>query len=385
MLRFSRKLEKIKPTIFSHITNLANKYKAINLGQGFPDFDGPEFVKRAAMQAIQEGKNQYCPSIGIPELRVAIADKYKNLYNINFNPNTEITLYSGATEAIFSTLFALLNPRDEVILFEPFYDAYRALCYFTDAIPKFVRIAPDYSIDFKQLEATMSNKTKCIVFTNPHNPTGKMFSKDELKRIGNTCSSCFIIADEVYEHITYEDSHLPIASFPEFRERAITISSTAKTFSLTGWKIGYTLANETVTKRIRMVHQFVTFCTATPLQYAMAEALRADSSYYNTLKRKYWEKRDLLNSILQDTGFKTYLPQGSYYIVTDISDFHYSDDIQFCEFLIKEIGVAAIPMSAFYSEKNPVRNLVRFCFAKKDDVLEKAGKRLQKLKGKKEE
>ncbi|NVM27306.1 MAG: aminotransferase class I/II-fold pyridoxal phosphate-dependent enzyme [Candidatus Helarchaeota archaeon] len=379
MRQFSRRLDMIKPTIFSHITNLANEYNAINLGQGFPDFDGPDFVKNAAKQAIEEGKNQYCQSIGIKELRTAIAEKYEKFYGVQFDPNTEITVYSGATEAIFSTLFALLNPSDEVILFEPFYDAYRALCYFTGAIPRFVRLAPDFSIDFEQLEAQVSSKTKCVVLTNPHNPMGKIFSKKELERIGNICSDCFIITDEVYEHITYEDPHVPISPISKFRDRAITISSTAKTYSLTGWKIGYSLADAIISKRIRMVHQFVTFCTSTPLQHAMAEALRAPKSYYETLKQNYWEKRDLLNSILEDAGFKTFLPQGSYYIVTDISNFNYKDDVQFCEFLIKKIGVAAIPMSAFYSESGPVTNLVRFCFAKKNEVLEAAGERLHKL------
>jgi len=376
--RFSSKLDNIKPTIFSLITNLANEYKAINLGQGFPDFDGPDFVKNAATKAIQEGKNQYCPSIGIKELRKAIADKYEKFHDVKFDFNSEITVCSGATEAIFSTLFALLNPGDEVILFEPFYDAYSALCYFTGATPRFVRIAPDYSIDFKQLQAQVSSMTKCVVFTNPHNPTGKIFSQDEVEQIGNICSDCFLIADEVYEHITY-DPYVPISSIPAFRDRAITISSTAKTFSLTGWKIGYSLADESISKRIRMVHQFVTFCTSTPLQYAMVKALEAPVEYYESLKRSYLEKRDLLNSILQEAGFKTYPPQGSYYIMADITDFGYDDDTKFCEYLIKEVGVAAIPMSAFYSENKPLKHLIRFCFAKRNEILEMAGRRLSKL------
>lgn len=379
MPKYSVKLNKIKPTIFSYITNLANKHKAINLGQGFPDFDGPEFIKDAAIEAIQEGNNQYCQSIGVADLRTAIADKYQRFYNAKFDPDSEITVYSGATEAIFSTLFALLNPQDEVILFEPFYDAYRALCYYTDAIPKFVGVSPDYSIDFKQLEEVISSRTKCVVINNPQNPTGKIFSKDEIQRIGNICSDCFIITDEVYEHITYETSHVPISSMPEFRDRAITISSTAKTYSLTGWKIGYTLTTEEITKQIRLVHQFVTFCTATPLQHAMVKALRAPTSYYGELQQRYLEKRDLLNSILKSAGFQTYLPQGSYYIVTDISKISSKPDVEFCESLIKDVGVAAIPMSAFYSDKNPATNLVRFCFAKKKEVLEEAGKRLKKM------
>ncbi|MHA1278762.1 MAG: aminotransferase class I/II-fold pyridoxal phosphate-dependent enzyme [Candidatus Helarchaeota archaeon] len=379
MHRFSTKLAPIRPTIFSHITNLANRHHAINLGQGFPDFDGPDFVKTAATEAILKGYNQYCPSIGIEELRIAIAEKYNKFYSVKFDPNTEITVYSGATEAIFSTLFALLNPHDEVILFEPFYDAYQALCYFTGAVPKYVRITPDFSINFEQLAAAVSPKTKVVILTNPHNPLGKIFSNAELQRIAEICPDCFLVADEVYEHITYEEDHVPLSRISALRDRTITISSTAKTFSLTGWKIGYTLADEAITKRLRMVHQFITFCTATPLQYAMVEAMHAPKSYYNKLRQTYQSKRDLLNSILQDAGFKTYAPQGAYYIVTDISEFNYPHDIDFCEYLIKEIGVAAIPMSAFYSEADPVTNLVRFCFAKKSSVLEDAGNRLRKM------
>ena len=379
MVKFSSKLDKIKPTIFSEMTNLANKYNAINLSQGFPDFDGPESVKNAAIRAIQEGKNQYCPSIGLPELRNAIALKYQRLYKSKFEPNKEITVYSGATEAIFSTMFALLNPGDEVILFEPFYDAYQALCYFTDAKPQLVRINPDYSINFDQLEAAVSPKTKCVIINNPHNPMGKIFDKNELKKIGEICSDCFIITDEVYEHITYEKDHVPISSFSHLKDRAITISSTAKTYSLTGWKIGYSLTSEEITKQIRLVHQFVTFCTSTPLQHAMVEAFKSPDSYYENLKRDYWKKRDYLNEILEDSGFITFPPEGSYYIVTDISEMGHSNDINFCKDLIKTVGVAAIPMSAFYNEKNPVKTLVRFCFAKKTEVLEEAGRRLKKI------
>lgn len=366
------------------MTSLANEYGAINLSQGFPDFDGPDFIKEAAIQAIKGEKNQYAPSPGIAELRNAIAEKYEKFYNLKYNPATEITVFSGATEAIFSVLFSLLNPGDEVVLFEPCYDAYLALCHFTESTPKFIRLhEPDFSFSVKELLEAMSARTKCLILNTPQNPTGKVFSKTELEQIGMACmdNDCFIVTDEVYEHITYENDHIPIATFPKFRDNAITISSTAKTFSLTGWKIGYALASENVMKQIRLVHQFVTFSTATPLQHAVAEGFRSDSSYYETLKQDYWKKRNLLNAYLKDAGFPTILPQGSYYIVTDISDFGFPDDIDFCEFLIKEIGVAAIPMSAFYSEKSEVKNLVRFCFAKKDEVLQKAGEKLKVLRG----
>ncbi|MHA1312381.1 MAG: methionine aminotransferase [Candidatus Helarchaeota archaeon] len=385
MPAFSERLQKIKPTIFSHMTNLANQHGAINLSQGFPDFDGPDFIKNAAIEAIRGDKNQYAPSAGIQELREAIVDKYKRFYGLEYDSAKEVTVVSGATEAIFSTMFALLNPGDEVILFEPCYDAYLALCHFTGAVPKFIRLhSPNFAFNLEDLKNAMTSRTKCLVINTPHNPSGKLFSKKELEDIGKLSmdNDCFIITDEVYEHITYEKNHVPMATFPRFRDHVITISSTAKTFSFTGWKIGYLLAPEDISKQIRLVHQFVTFSTATPLQHAMIEAFRAPSSYYDALKSDYWKKRDLLGSILQEAGFKTILPEGSYYIVTDISEFTTMNDLEFCEFLIKDVGVAAIPMSPFYCEESSITNLVRFCFAKQDDVLINAGRRLKSLREK---
>ncbi|MHA1300157.1 MAG: pyridoxal phosphate-dependent aminotransferase [Candidatus Helarchaeota archaeon] len=383
----SDKLKSIPVSIFSKMTNLANEYNAINLSQGFPDFPMEDFIKKAAYKAIKEDKNQYAPSIGIPELRNALSKKYKEFYNLDFSPNKEITVLTGATEAITSILLGLHNPGDEIILFEPYYDAYVAVCQFNGIIARTIPLEyPNFTINESVLENAFNSKTKSIMINTPNNPTTRVFNKKELKLIGDLAveNDTYIITDEVYEHITYgEHKHFPIASFPEFRDRVITISSFAKTFSVTGWKIGYALASEAITKSIRLAHQFITFCSATPLQYALAEALNTlntDREFYLTLQQKYDERRKVLNKGLVEAGFNTFPTEGTYYIVADISPFGFEDDVKFCEFLIKDIGVAAIPMSEFYSSENKRRNLIRFCFCKKIQNLEMACNRLKKLK-----
>ncbi|MFX0138782.1 MAG: aminotransferase class I/II-fold pyridoxal phosphate-dependent enzyme, partial [Candidatus Hodarchaeota archaeon] len=332
----------------------------------------------------KEDKNQYAPSIGIPELRQGLSKKYKDFYNLDYDPDKEITVLTGATEAITSVLLGLHNPGEEIIIFEPFYDAYIAVCQFNGIIPKTIPLDyPKFTINNSLLEQAFSSKTKSILINTPNNPTTRVFSEKELKIIGDlaTKHDAYIITDEVYEHMTYDDhKHIPIATFPEFRDRVITISSFAKTFSVTGWKIGYSLASEATTKSVRLTHQFLTFCSATPLQYALAEALKTDKSYYITLQKEYRERRDILNKGLLEAGFKTFSTEGTYYIVADITPFGFDDDIKFCEFLIKDIGVAAIPMSEFYSKKYKRRNLIRFCFCKKIENLKLASQRLQKLK-----
>ncbi|MHA1381122.1 MAG: aminotransferase class I/II-fold pyridoxal phosphate-dependent enzyme [Candidatus Helarchaeota archaeon] len=379
----SEKLKSISISIFSVMANLANKYNAINLSQGFPDFPMPDFIKEAAYKAIKEDKNQYAPSIGIPELRTGLNTKYKQFYNLDFDPDKEITVMTGATESITAILLGLHNPGDEIIIFEPFYDAYLAVCRFNGIIPKIIPLEyPNFTINKSLLEKAFSSKTKSILINTPNNPTTRVFNKNELKLIGDLATEhdIFIITDEVYEHITYDGhKHLPIASLG-YRDRVITISSFAKTFGVTGWKIGYALASETVTNSIRLAHQFITFCSATPLQYALAEALKTDKSFYSNLQREYDERRKILNRGLTEVGFETFPSEGTYYIVANIDNFGFDDDVKFCEFLIKEIGVAAIPMSEFYSKENKRRNLIRFCFCKKIENLESASQRLQKLK-----
>jgi len=381
----SKKIANVGTTIFSIMTQMSNKYGAINLSQGFPDFPGPEFLKKSACKAILENKNQYVPSIGVPELRNAISNKYKNFYGLKYDPDTEITVFSGATEALYSTLTAILDPNDEVILFEPCYDSYSPVCYFNYAKPVYVRLEyPDFSINEEQLKDSFTNKTKCLIINTPNNPTSKVFRKDELKLIGDLCEdhNCLIITDEVYEHITFEREHIPIASLNNFRDLVITISSTAKTFSLTGWKIGYALANSELSDCIRKIHQYVTFCSPGPFQYAMAEALNMPQNdpYFSELKEAYNRRKNLLTSKLEEIGFKTLKPEGTYYIIADITPFNKNDDIKFCEFLTKEIGVSAIPISTFYYNKPKIKNLIRFCFSKKIETLEEACKRLEKLK-----
>ncbi|MBD3229397.1 MAG: aminotransferase class I/II-fold pyridoxal phosphate-dependent enzyme [Candidatus Lokiarchaeota archaeon] len=379
----SKKLGNIETSIFSVMTAMANKYNAINLSQGFPDFPGPEFLKKAACQAIMEDKNQYVPSIGIPELREAVSKKYKRFYNLDYDPNEEVTIFSGGTEALYSSLSAMLDPKDEVILFSPCYDSYAPVVEFNYAVPKYVRLKyPEFKIERELLEQKFTEKTKCIVINTPNNPTSRIFSEDELKIVGELSAqyNCIVITDEVYEHITYENKHIPIASLKEFKNRVITISSTAKTFSLTGWKIGLAVTNPELAESIRKLHQFVTYCTPGPFQYAMAEAmnLKPNAEYFKQLKTNYTKRRDLLGSKLKEVGFDIIKPEGTYYIVADISTFG-DDDVKFCKFLTKEIGVAAIPMSAFY-QNNEVKNLIRFCFSKELENLEAAGDRLEKLK-----
>ncbi|MFX1449467.1 MAG: aminotransferase class I/II-fold pyridoxal phosphate-dependent enzyme [Promethearchaeota archaeon] len=379
----SQKLKSIPISIFSKMTNLANQYNAINLSQGFPDFPMPDFIKEEAYKAIKEDKNQYAPSIGIPELREGLSKKYKDFYNLDYDPNKEITVLTGATEAITSVLLGLHNPGDEIIIFEPFYDAYIAVCQFNGIIQKTIPLDyPKFTINESLLEKAFSSKTKSILINTPNNPTTRVFTEEELRLIGNMAEkyNTYIITDEVYEHITFDNNHIPIATFSDIRDRVITISSFAKTFSVTGWKIGYALASESVSKSIRLSHQFITFCSATPLQYALAEALKIDRSFYNNLQNEYRERRDILYKGLVNAGFKTFPTEGTYYIVADITPFGFSDDIKFCEFLIRDIGIAAIPMSEFYSKEHKRRNLVRFCFCKKIENLKKANERLQKLK-----
>lgn len=381
----SQKLKLIPTSIFTKMTNLANQYKAINLSQGFPDFPTPDFVKEAACKAIKEQNlNQYASSIGIPELRQALSKKYKQFYNLDFNPDKEITVTTGATEAIASVLMALFNPGDEIIIFEPYYDAYFAVSQFINAIPKFVLLDyPTFKIDESSLNSAFSSKTKGIIINTPNNPTTRVFNEKELKLIVDLAikNDIYIITDEVYEHIVFDDHHhIPIATFPEVRDRVVTISSFAKSFSVTGWKIGYTLASEPLTNSIRLVHQFLTFCSATPFQYSLAKALKMDRSYYTKFINDYKERREILNKGLIDAGFTTFPNEGTYYIVADIIPFGFDDDIKFCEFLIKEIGVAAIPMSEFYSKKHKRKNLIRFCFCKESKNLKLASQRLQKLK-----
>ena len=370
-------------SVFAEFTHLANEHKAVNLGQGFPDFDGPDFVKEAAVAAIRTGHNQYERMIGLPALAEAVAAHQRRFYGLDYDPEREVTVYAGCTEAIFVALQALLEPGDEVVLFEPFYDAYRPGLAMAGASPRVVPLrAPEFALDPAALEAALTPRTRAIFLNSPNNPSGKVFSPEELDTIARLCRKYDLLAvtDEVYEHIVFEPAHAPLASRPGMRERTVTLSSTGKTFSLTGWKIGWSCAPPEITEALRMVHQFVTFCIATPFQHAMAAALGAGDDYYEGLRADYRARRDRLCEGLEEAGFGVRKPEGTYFALADIRPLGGDDDVAFCRALPARVGVAAIPVSAFYDGPGAPRHLVRFAFCKKDATLEEGLRRLRKLK-----
>ncbi len=382
----ARRLDGFGTTVFTEMSALAAQHGAINLGQGFPDFPGPDFVKNAAIEAIRGDMNQYAPSHGLPRLRNAIAADWQAQHGIDVDPETEITVTSGATEALLSAMLALVNPGDEVVFFEPFYDSYVPQTVFAGGVPKVVPLQPpDWSFDRDKLTQAFTNKTRLFLLNTPHNPTGKVFTDNELEFIADLCvrHDVIMLSDEVYERIVFDDaSHIPIASLPGMRERTLTINSTGKTFSMTGWKIGYVTGTSALQEALRTTHQFNVFATATPLQYGVAVALEAAASngYYDELKSQYQGRRDLLMAILADSGLPTLPVQGSYFLMSDITVAGYTSDIEFCRRLVTEVGVAAIPPSAFYLDPDSAPPLARFCFAKQATTMEAAAQRLQRMR-----
>ncbi len=364
------------------MSRLAKDAGAINLGQGFPDFDGPDFVKDAAIEAIRAGHGQYARSFGIGELNRQIAQVFAGDTGLRLDPDAEVTVTSGCTEALAASFLGLVNPGDEVILFEPYYDSYRACVAMSGAVPRFVTLRPpDFAVDADALRAVMSPRTRVILVNTPHNPTGRVFGLSELELIAELCREHDVIAitDEVYERLVFEGEHIRLATLDGMRERTVTLSSLGKTFSLTGWKIGWAIAPPPLTEAVRAAHQFITFATATPLQHGAVTALRAPASYYNGLLKDYRARRDLLVDGLADLGFEVYPPQGTYFVLADHTAFGQPDDVAFCRHLIDHAGVAAIPPSAFYSNPADGRNLVRFAFCKTQDTLREALKRLGAL------
>jgi N-succinyldiaminopimelate aminotransferase len=379
----SARLQGFGTTIFTEMTRLALQHGAVNLGQGFPNFDGPEFVKEAAIAAIRAGHNQYARMAGIPELTRAIAEHQRRFYDLAYDPDAEITVYSGATEAICAVFQALCDAGDEVVLFEPFYDSYRASVAMAGAVPRVVTLrAPDFAYRPEELEAAIGPRTRAILLNTPHNPTGKVFSRGELEHIAALCREHDLIAvtDEVYEHLVYEGTHVPLASLPGMRERTVLISSSGKTFSFTGWKVGHTCAPPAISAALRCAHQFVTFCTATPFQHALARAFVADDEFFRGLTAEYRARRDRLCAGLREIGFGVLVPAGAYFVMTDIRPLGWSDDVAFCRMLPERVGVAAIPPSSFYANPQEGRHLVRWAFCKTDDVLDEALRRLAELK-----
>jgi N-succinyldiaminopimelate aminotransferase len=374
----SRKLSGFGTTIFTEMSRLANEKGAINLSQGFPDFDGPQFVKDAAIAAISAGHGQYARMFGIPAIHAALSAKYRRDWGLEYQAEHEFTVTSGATEAIFAAVNGICDVGDEVLMFEPYYDSYRASICMAGAIPRVVTLyAPDWRFDPEALRRAFSARTRILILNTPHNPTGKVFSREELALLSELCieHDVVCISDEVYEHLVYEGAHIPMATMPGMRERTITISSLGKTFSLTGWKIGWAAAPPPLTACMRASRSS---STATPLQHAAAVALSTGPEYYAGLLASYRRKRDYLAGELTRVGFDVRPSAGTYFLCASFGRFGFRDDIAFCRYLIDN-GVAAIPPSVFYDNPEHGRSYVRFAFCKRDETLQAAVARLEKL------
>ncbi|MDJ0755203.1 MAG: methionine aminotransferase [Ardenticatenaceae bacterium] len=386
MTFMAQRVAQFATTIFTEMTALAIEHKAVNLGQGFPDFEAPDFIKKAAREAIAADINQYAPLSGRPDLRQVIARQASRAEGREIDPNREVAVMVGATEGIFATIMGLVNPGDEVIIFEPYYDSYVPTVQWAGGIPRYYTLeAPDWAIDPDRLRTLFSPKTRMILINTPHNPTGKVFSKDELEMIAGLCQEFDAIAmvDAVYEHIVFDGSnHLSMSTIPGMADRTVSISSLGKTFSVTGWKTGWTIAAPELTQAILRAYQFVTFSGIHPFQAAAAQALleAEKRSYYTELAAMYTRKRDILLPILEDVGLPPLTPQGTYFVMVDISHLDFANDVAFCKYLTREVGVAAIPPSAFYHDPAAGAGLARFTFCKRDEVLEEAGRRLQLMK-----
>ena len=379
--------ENFTESVIREMTRICDAANGYNLAQGFPDFGSPQAIKEAALQAIINEKNQYPVTFGESELRKAICKKVKVYNGIDCNPDTEITVTCGATEAMIATLMAIINPREEIIVFEPFYENYGPDGILAGATPHFISLnIKDWSISKKDLREAFNKNTKAIIINSPNNPTGKVFSREELVEIAKLCVKwdVYAITDEIYEHILYDgETHYSLATFPGMKERTITINSISKTYAVTGWRVGWAIAAESITQRIRKVHDFLTVGAPNPFQHAAAIALDFKPGYYQKLQNRYRYSRDLLFSILDKSGFKPYLPKGAYYIMADISELMRKlgivNDVDFSHRLIELTGIATVPGSSFFSQAEKGKTLIRFCFCKKEETLMEVGKRLKKL------
>ena len=387
--RISHKASLFTESVIREMTREALKHGAVNLSQGFPDFAAPEDIKRVAMQAIADDINQYAITWGARDFREAIAHKTKSYLGLEIDPETEITVTCGSTEGMIAAMMATVDPGDEVIIFEPFYENYAPDAILSDATPRYIPLrAPNWTFDPDELRAAFNQNTRAIIVCNPNNPTGKVFALDELEFIAELCREydalCF--TDEIYEHIFYpradkEIKHISMAQLDGMRERTVIVNSMSKTYSVTGWRVGYCIASPLITGAIRKVHDFLTVGAAAPLQAAGAYALGLPPEYYAKLQADYTARRDLLLPVLERTGFRSFRPDGAYYIMTDITDFGFADDIEFTRHLIREIGVACVPGSSFYSDPKLGSQQVRFCFCKRDETLNAAAERLEQLVG----
>jgi aspartate/methionine/tyrosine aminotransferase len=385
----SDKVEHFTESVIREMTRQAAVHRAINLAQGFPDFPAPAEVKGAAIEAIGSDVNQYAITWGAENLRNAIARQMQARQGITVEPATEITVCCGSTEAMIATLLALCNRGDEVVIFEPFYENYGPDSILSGAKPVFVKLHPpaerdgDWTFDEQELRAAFHNRTKAIILNTPNNPTGKVFTRSELELIRDLCLefNALAITDEIYEHITYDGTrHISIASLEGMAERTVTINGLSKSYSVTGWRVGWAIASPTITNAIRKVHDFLTVGAPAPLQEAGARALGLPPSYYQNLASGYCARRDRIVPALVEAGFRCYRPRGAYYVMTDIRAFGFADDVAFTKYLVQEIGVAAVPGSSFYNQPQEGAQQVRFAFCKRAETLDGAAERLARLR-----
>jgi N-succinyldiaminopimelate aminotransferase len=375
-------------TVFVEINNLARQYNAVNLGQGAPDFDGPPEVLAAAVKAVNSALNQYAPGIGMAAARAAVANHAERFYGQKINPDTEVLVTSGATEGVFAAILGLTDPGDEAIVFEPVYDSYVPNMIMAGVTPRYVALrGENWTLDPDELAKAFTSRTRAIIVNTPHNPTGKVYSREELRIIAELCQIHNVIAitDEVYEHILYDGvAHTRLATLPGMAERTLTISTLGKTFTVTGWKVGWAIGPEALVNAANQAHQFITFAVASPLQAAAATALNLPLRFFENLQASYQAKRDRMLAAFQEAGFKVLKPQGSYFIMVDwrgVAPAHVTDDVRFAHWLTTEIGVACIPPSIFYqdSDKHLGKYFARFAICKKDETLAAAAERFAKL------
>jgi N-succinyldiaminopimelate aminotransferase len=385
-VRDSLLVERMHPfvsTIFAEMSALAVRTGAINLGQGFPDTDGPRSLLEDAVAAIRSGANQYPPGPGVPELRRAIADHQRRFYGLDVDPDTDVLVTAGATEAIAATILALTGPGDEVVTFEPYYDSYAASIALSGAARRTAVLrTPHFAVDDDELRAAFNDRTRLVLLNSPHNPTGKVFDRAELELVASLAREhdALVVTDEVYEHQTFDGvTHVPMATLPGMAERTVTISSAGKTFSVTGWKVGWLHAPADVTAAIRAVKQFLTYVNGAPFQPAVARALGLGDEFFRRLAADLQRKRDVLSAGLRDAGFEVYPPSGTYFVVADAAPLGFRDGMELCLRLPELVGVAAVPVAVFHDDVDAARSLVRFAFCKRDDVLSEAAERLARL------
>jgi aspartate/methionine/tyrosine aminotransferase len=380
----SARVSEFKESVIREMTRLAIQHGAVNLAQGFPDFPAPAELKAAAQQAIADDINQYSITWGAKAFRDAICGYYRRFYGLDLDPERELTVCCGATEGMIASYLALLNPGDEVVVFEPFYENYWPDSQLSGAVCRYVKLRPPgWTFDPDELRAAFTKRTRAVILNSPNNPTGRVVSRSELKILAALCDEydCLLITDEIYEHIVFDgERHVPPITLEGMRERCVLVNSLSKTYSVTGWRVGWVIAPPELTNSIRKVHDFLTVGAAAPLQQAGVSALGLPDSYYAALAQNYETKRNTITEILEGAGFRCFLPKGAYYIMCDISAFDFPDDLALARYLVEEIGVSAVPGSSFFSDPADGAHLIRFCFAKKQETLEAAGERLGRMR-----